>query len=109
VAAKRCPICHLVNRRTATSCDCGYEFGADSPDLQGMLTHKLTLGWVHAVSGVLLVLVGVALLLGGLPTALWFWIGGGLIAARGMRKISQARQSLRATAKAKLPPAQVVR
>ena len=111
MAAKRCPMCHLVNRATADSCDCGYRFGADSPELPGMLAHQLALGWIIAVTGGAMVVAGVALWLAGVPGILWLTsaIGGGLVLARGIRKISRSRHSLRAIAKAKLPPARVVR
>ena len=104
-------MCHLVNRATATSCDCGYRFGTDSPELPGMLAHQLTRGWITAVSGGWMVLAGIVFLLGGFPGSLWctFTIGGGFVTASGVRQVSRSRHSLRATAKAKLPPASVVR
>jgi hypothetical protein len=61
------------------------------------------------VFGGVLVIASIGVLLGGIPGFLWLAIGGGLVTARGMRTVSRTRESLRAIAKAKLPPAHVVR
>jgi hypothetical protein len=106
--AKRCPMCHTVNRSTVATCDCGYAFGEDVPDLRNMLLHQQSVGVLWILLGAALVVIGGVGILG----RLWFAgiaVGVFRIVAGGRRIVGARRSLQKLDGKDALPAARVVR
>src|SRR5689334_25406089 len=61
MAVRRCPACGLVNRPTVLQCECGQGFDEAPEDLHHLHMHRLTLGWMMLVGGVLGLLASIIL------------------------------------------------
>ena len=109
MAAKRCPMCHLLNRPSAGQCDCGYTFGTDIADVRGMLANQIVTAWALAIGGLLLVLAGFASITLLNVLAIGPILAASGIMTRGIRMISRTRISQRQIAeKTRMPRAYLV-
>ena len=61
MAIRRCPACGLVNRPTVTQCECGQGFDEPPEDLRHLHVHRLTVGWMMVVGGIIGLAASVAL------------------------------------------------
>ena len=102
-------MCHLLNRPSAAQCDCGYTFGTDVADVRGMLANQIVSGWLQAVGGFALVLLGFASMALVSMLAVVPIVAASGVMARGIRMIARTRISQRQIAeKTRMPRAYLV-
>ena len=109
-----CPSCGRQCSSTAKGCTCGYGFDEDPDQVHHMLMHKLTVGWIGVIGGMLLIAVALlsyfALWMPGLVLMSGIGCGSWLI-SHGTVRISRARGALelyKPPAKALPPPKAII-
>jgi hypothetical protein len=109
MAAKRCPMCRMIQRASAERCDCGYRFGQSATHVRSLLVEQRRRAWANLAAGAVLASSGVG---AGLALhAAFLWVGGGGIGMviRGLGAIRRASQSLREVDEQhRLPAARIV-